>query len=336
MTPYEYLPRQEEIATLEERITSTPPQSHCFVVTGVRGSGKTVLLTALQKRFELRDDWIVIELNPEDDMREGLAAKLYTSARVKKLFFEKNFSVSFQGISFSLTGKNPVMNVEDLLSRMFQEIKRKNKKVLVIVDEASNSAQMKRFALTFQMLIRQDFPLFAVMTGLYENISALENEKNLTFLIRSPRVTIGSLSLSGIATSYQHALNLSYEDAVRYAKITKGYAFAFQLFGNLLYENEGTPDSVILGDFDQQLETYVYRKIWSTLTPMEKTLLRFIKTNGPIACKEIYEAAGVTKEYFSQYRSRLIGKGIIMPADYGQVIFALPRFREFIDRQLDW
>ncbi len=76
-------------------------------------------------KMETLDGWIIIELNPEDEMREALAAKLYSHAKSKHLFLEKEFSFSFQGISFSIKGTNPVPNIDDLLSRMFAALQRK-------------------------------------------------------------------------------------------------------------------------------------------------------------------------------------------------------------------
>ena len=48
------------------------------MLTGIRGSGKTVMLTSLAKEFKKYDDWVVVELNPMKDMLLSLAAKLYS------------------------------------------------------------------------------------------------------------------------------------------------------------------------------------------------------------------------------------------------------------------
>ncbi len=153
------------------------------------------MLTSISKYFVEQDDWIVVGLNPEDDMREALAAKLYTSTKVKHLFLEKNFNFSFHGISFSISGKNPILNIDDLLDKMLKEIARHHKKILITIDEVTNNSYMKQLALSFQMFIRDDYHLFILATGLFENISSLENEKNLTFLIRAPKLYLSPLNL---------------------------------------------------------------------------------------------------------------------------------------------
>lgn len=337
-TPTQYLPRLDETQSIYERIAAPTSLSHCFVITGVRGAGKTVLLTSVAKRFGEDDSWIVVELNPEDDMREALAAKLYSLCKIKHLFLEKNFSFSFHGLTFSIAGKNPILNIDDLLDRMLSEINRQGKKVLVLIDEASNNEYMKRFALSFQILIRHDYPLFLVMTSLYENISGLENEQNMTFLIRAPRIYISSLNINSIAASYQETMGLSQAESFRYARMTKGYAFAFQLLGYLLFEGKKNNESerTILAKLDQYLEEFVYRKIWPSLTPVERAILYALPDESAVTVKTIMENAKMKKESFSKYRDRLIKKGVLVCPSRGKLAFALPRFRHFLDTRFDY
>ena len=333
--PLEYISRVSEKQELIDRITHYPPLSHFFVITGIRGSGKTVLLTSISNYFDNDSDYIVIELNPEDDLREALAAKLYSKCHIKRFFLEKNFSFSFSGVSFSISGKNPVLNIDDLLDKMFAELHRQNKKVIVLIDEAINNKYLKQFALTVQILTRNEYDLFIVATSLYENISAIENEKNLTFLIRSPKIYLTNLNIASIVNSYQEILKVKYEKALEFAKLTKGYAFAFQLLGYLLYESkEKILNSTILSSFDQYLEEYVYNKVWNSLSPVEQDILKEFNSNDDVPVSKMMNALNMKKDYFSKYRERLIKKGIVYSSSRGQLTFALPRFKEFIDTRL--
>lgn len=158
ISPIEYISRIEETNQLISHIQKNPPLSHCFVITGLRGSGKTVILTYISNTFKNLEDWVVIEVNPEDDMREALAAKLYTAENVKRLFLEKNFSFSFHGVSFSLSGKNPVLNIDDLLERMLSVIKKEGKKVLVLIDEVSKTEKMKQLNFSYSSTKGISFP----------------------------------------------------------------------------------------------------------------------------------------------------------------------------------
>ena len=333
--PIKYIARVSEKRELIENITNDPPLSHYYVITGVRGSGKTVLLTSLSKYFENLDDYVVVELNPSDDLRESLAAKLYSKCLVKRLFVEKTLSLSFTGVTFSLNGKNPVFNIDDLLERMFQELKKQNKKVLVLIDEATNSNYLKQFALSSQILIRRDYSLFVVMTCLYENISAIESENNLTFLARAPRVVVAPLSIPAIANSYYEIFDIDNNQAIELAKLTKGYAFAFQLLGYLFFESHDKAITAsLLNEFDQYLEEFVYQQIWKGLSQVEKKILKSFASDGPVRVSTIMESAGMKKESFSKYRDRLIKKGIVFAPSHGELAFTLPRFEVFVSTRL--
>ncbi len=330
--PYQYVERSLSTDELIKSITSTRPTHRSFIVSGVRGSGKTVFLTNLMSKMEMLKDWVVIELNPEDEMREALAAKMYTHAKLKHLFLEKEFSFSFQGLSFSIKGKNPVLNIDDLLDRMFLALKRGGKKVLVCVDEVSSSLEMRRFALSFQILIRQGYELFFLGTGLFENVSELENSKNLTFLIRGFKMELSSLSLASIASSYMESLGVDRQKGAELAKATKGYAFAFQLLGYLLFRSgERSLSENILLQYDEYLSSYVYEKIWSTCSENDKKFLLAIPSNDGVETKEVLARSHLSKDSFSTYRSRLLKKGIIASLGWGKLMLALPRFREFMD-----
>lgn len=66
---------------------------------------------------------------------------------------------------------------------MLDVVKKKGKRVLLTIDEVDNSNQLKEFVQIYQSLIRLDYPLMLLMSGLYDNIFRLQNEKALTFCI---------------------------------------------------------------------------------------------------------------------------------------------------------
>ena len=75
--PNQYIEREMIIDEITEEIESG--ENQCFMLTGVRGSGKTVTLTAIEQYFRKNKDVLVIDLNIERDMLTSLVAKLYDS-----------------------------------------------------------------------------------------------------------------------------------------------------------------------------------------------------------------------------------------------------------------
>ena len=306
-----------------------------FLITGVRGTGKTVMLSHISKQFENMKDWIVVELIPNYDMLEQLASSLYDSSLFNKIFNSKTFGFSFSGISFSISGQKPVTNVISLIEILLDKIKKNKKKVLIAIDEVSNNEYVKTFTQVFQLLIRKECPIHLLMTGLYQNIYELQNNKDLTFLYRAPKIYLEPLNLSAISLSYQELLDISKEEALLLAKETKGYAYAYQVLGHLVYERKNPKiDNNLLMNFDQYLQEYVYDKMYSELSTNDKKILKAFKNDGINSVEELLIDSKMKKNIFSVYRDRLIKRGIIEAPEYGKLILKLPRFYEFINNQI--
>ena len=101
---------------------------------------------------------------------------------------------------------------------MLEKIKKKHKRVLVTIDEAVCNDTMKEFVSLFQIYMRQDLPVFLLMTGLYENIYELQNEKTLTFLYRAPKIELRPLNIGMIAEKYKSIFELTDEELQRWLK----------------------------------------------------------------------------------------------------------------------
>lgn len=217
---------------------------------------------------------------------------------------------------------------------MLKEIDKQHKKVLICIDEAVNNSYMKVFTSSFQMFTRHKLPLFLVMAGLYQNIDALQNEETLTFLYRAPKITLNSLSLSAIALTYKEIFNIDDKTSTELAKLTNGYAFAYQVLGYLCFDNKTTDIKKILPSYDQNLELYVYQKIWMELSDKEKLVVSSI-AKGNTKTKDIREYIDMDSNKFAVYRNRLSKRGIIDTSTYGHISFMLPRFKEIISNYID-
>ena len=120
------------------------------------------------------------------------------------------------------------------------------------------------------------------------------------------------------------------------AFMTKGYAFAYQTLGKYMWdskEKEVTPE--VLRQFDDVLAQKVYKKIWSELAPNDKWFMRFIAQKDSMTASELLETTKKSHNEWSIPRKRLKEKGIIDTDIRGTISIRLPRFKEFIDGQLD-
>lgn len=324
--PINFIPRIDYLQEVKDNFYSETRPNQVFMITGVRGTGKTVLLSKLAKEFEKNKDWIVVDLNPERDMLNSLASQIYNNSKVKHLFLKAKFNLSFNGIGLSVENDKPSDDIESIISKMVEYLSEKDIKLLITIDDAANNQNIKVFAHTFQALLRKDYKVFMLMTGLYENISSIQNNKSLTFLSRVPKLILKPLNMPAIKDSYEEIFNIDSDIAVKMSKLTEGYAYAYQVLGYLMWEEEEKKISKkLLSQFDQYLSEFVYDKIWEGLSEKEINLIIKISRN---------ETLDMKPNEISVYRDRLIKYGVLESRQRGKLSFALPRFKEYIDNKL--
>ena len=326
--------RTSELEQIYNSFNSEQPNSQVYILTGVRGSGKTVAMTVVSDYYANKKEWICVELNPETDMLEQLASKLFDEGKLRNFFSKNEFNYSFKEIGFSINSTVAITNASTFLSKELSHLKKKNKKVLITIDEVISNSYMRIFAHEFQKFIREDYNVCLLMTGLYHNISVLENEKRLTFLYRAPKIYISELNVKAIANSYKKIFNISDKESINLAKTTNGYAYAYQLLGNILYtKNKTKLDEDIIDELDELLYERAYSIIYNKLTNKEKEILKiaaYKDTN-----KEIQESINISKSQLSSYKKKLFLNGIINK-DKERIIFKLPRFKEFLQFKIDY
>lgn len=281
MEPSQYISRFSQTNEIIETFTSENPSSYVYMITGIRGSSKTVMLSNLCNSFSEYDDWIVLDLIPDSDILKAILAKLANKKETKKFILGAKIDLSIFGIGVGVSmERETVYNMETAFEEILIRLSKKEKKLLIAIDEVVNNEFVRVFAATFQVLIRKKLPVFLLATGLYDNIYNLQNEKILTFLYRAPKIMLEPLSISSISRSYEQVLKISVADADRMAKLTKGYAFAYQVLGFIYWDKnikKGLSKSIddLLPEYEEYLESYVYEKIWSELSPKEKKVLVF-------------------------------------------------------------
>ena len=122
--PKEYILRTAITNEIIDDFESENPVSSVYVLTGVRGSGKTVLLSSLYKYFNDVYDFIAVDLNIGDYILEDLAAAIYSNAPIKHRFLKSEFNFGFDGISVKIKGGNPIVSASILLEKMLSILKK--------------------------------------------------------------------------------------------------------------------------------------------------------------------------------------------------------------------
>ncbi len=327
--PEEFISRKVELEEIYNSLSLNLSNNEIFIISGIRGCGKTVAMTSVSDFYKNQNEWIVVDLNSEYDLLNQLASNIIDAGKLRKLFIKAEFNFSFQGFGISLKGDVPILNVSTLLKKIFEYLKKKNIKVLITIDEIVSNQYTRIFAHEFQSFLRENFNVYLLMTGLYDNVASFTKEKSLTFLYRAPKIYLKELNLMSIANSYKKIFSLTQEKSIELAKFTKGYAYGYQLLGDILFTSKdyNLTESNI-EKFDETIYERAYSIIISELTPKEKEILFVSLENN--SNEFIINKLKISKSQLSNYKNVLNKKGII-EKDSSSIIFKLPRFKECLD-----
>ena len=247
------------------------------------------------------------------------------------MFLDFSLTVNLNLLSLSIAKKDCITNSEIIFEKLLEKANEQGKRVLIAIDEINNTPSLKKFANFYQTMVGKGYSVFLLMTGLRENVDSLTSSDAASFLSRTPKIDLGPLSLIGIAKEYQRLLNLSQKEAVDFAKLTYGYAFAYQVLGYLLFESGAkTIDYRLLSRYDAYLQSNGYDVIWKSLSEKEKTFCFALASSESGQGRQIADSIGMKTHNFQAYRNRLIEKGLLLSPGYGQIEFALPRFKEYV------
>lgn len=332
--PKSFIEQDEQNLEIIASFKSDNPEAQVCMLTGIRGSGKTVTMTAIANTFRADPRWIVADLNPERNLLEMLVAQLYRNQAFKSILSNAKFNLFIPGIGGvefdrSSIYNDPAVILDELLDKLTQD----GKKLLVTIDEVSNNQNIREFVSQFQIYIRRNYNVFLIMTGLYENIYDLQNEKTLTFLYRAPKIEMKPLNISLVMLKYQDVFGLDAVSALKMAQFTMGYPYAYQVLGSLCFKRSTTYEKVI-DEFDMILGEYVYRKIWSECSAKDKEVMESLVLSEEGRAEEVRERLNMPKNAYSVYRERLLKKGLVRPSSYGCLELTLPRFKEFVLRTM--
>lgn len=335
MVPYQYIEDEDIVNEIIMRVHSRYVTENCFMLTGIRGSGKTVTMTDIEKKLEDDSDFVVVSLSSTDDILRSLVSRLHDSYRFIKDFINTELNLSLFGIGIAATNIAPSSDLESALMKILDKIKKDGKKLLITIDEVSKNDPMVSFAKTFNLLSRKEYPVYLLMTGLVENITSLENEKDLTFLRRAHKYEMKPLNITLMRQKYMDTFNVDMDTAYNMAGITKGYPVAYQALGQHLWES-GNPvlTDAVLQKFDDTLDVKVYSSIWKSLLENERMYLCYLSEKDGMPVAELLEKSGKKASDFSPYREKLIESKILASPARGIISFALPRFDFFVKQRI--
>ena len=348
--------RDDLIDAVSEAIEDGPgAPARATLYTGPRGSGKTVLLNAVEDRArQMR--WEVISETASPGFVDRITHQ-HLPAILRNLdpkaVHRRLTALSIPlgplgsaGVDWSTIEAHVIQaglrNQIELLTDLLAE----NATGLVItLDEVHHQqiGELRELATTIQHTFREGRELAFVGAGLSSAVSDVVNDEVLTFLRRADRHHLGRVRDEDVRRAIQEPVEL-FGRTVRdealavMAEGTGGYPFLIQLVGYRTWRLHPNEEEISIEDADEgvrqarrRLGSLVYEPALADASDVDRTfLLAMAKDDGPSKMSEIQQRLGVDESYISQYRLRLIAAELIEPKKRGYVDFALPYMREYL------
>ncbi len=348
--------------------------SRPFMLLGLRGVGKTVLLNEIGR--QAANDGLVVS-QVESPEVESLASLLYPlmgkalrrlsavenskSLASKGLRALRNFAASFKvkygdleaGISpeaepgIADTG-NLEYDLPDMFELIGQAAQHSKNAWLLLIDEVQYLSETDLSALIVAMhkMSQKGLPVVLVGAGLPQVArlaGAAKSYAERLFLYP----TIGALTPDAVEKAVANPLkknqaSIEPEALKEIEKRTCGYPFFIQELAFNTW-NCASTNCLTLKDVNQaypitlkNLDESFFRVRFDRLTPREVKFVRTLASlgEGPCAMEDLLTALNSTSSKISPVRSALIKKGVLYSPQHGKIAFTAPLFADFVNRDV--
>ena len=350
LRPKRFLGRDLVINEIENTMEDVNSPWRSTLLTGVRGSGKTAILSDLQRRFKEKDA-IVVLTTPLSGLLDDILGQIHRQlpeSLIKKLPKISSINTGL-GATVSIKDDDKVpsftMTFRYRITTLLEETKKKNKQVIILIDEVQkHSSEMRIFVSIYQQLLMEGFAITLVLAGLPNAIRDILNDEILTFFRRSMQITLNYVDFPLVKQDYYEVFKRKYptmsmEMVNKMAFDTKGYPYLIQLIGYYMWmkleeEKDETKayDSAMIHVMSA-LHTNVHQLIYAELSDADRNFIEVMAEDTEVS--KVYDIAlrlEKSKGYVSRYRTRLIASGIVKPVGHGELAFAIPYMREFLLR----
>lgn len=320
--------------------------------TGARGSGKTVMLNAVEDRAKSAG-WVVISETASPGFVERITRQRLprllanfdgdtVRRRVSGITGPMGVGAVTWDTTESHTAEPGLRNQIELLTDLLGE---SETGLLITLDEIHHNqiGELRDLATTIQHAFREERQLAFAGAGLTSSVSDITNDKVLTFLRRAERHALGPVGRDDVERALRDPIEASgrrvANDALGVmAAGTQGYPFLIQLVGAQTWRLHPTVVDITAEDASQgvinarrRLGSLVHEPALADTSAIDRSfLLAMAQDDGPSKMADIQQRLDVNVNYASQYRLRLIAAELIEPVRRGYVDFAIPYLRDYL------
>jgi hypothetical protein len=341
-----------------------------FLLVGLRGVGKTVLLNEIKTVSEslaykhimieahenkelpelivphLRQVLLQLDLvaNIKDHAKRGLQVLKSFANAVKVKFGELEFAVEAE--TGAADSGDLEVDLPNLLTAVAAAAQACGTPIAIIIDEMQYLSELELSALIMAVhrVAQNNQPLVVVGAGLPQLVGLTGKSKSYAErLFDFPPV--GPLTNSDARNALQGPVE---REGIRFTEaalnaiitITEGYPYFLQEWGYHAWNKAGTDPisvEVVRDTYDaaiKSLDESFFRVRFDRLTPREKDYLRAMAELGPGPHRsgDIAAIEGVKVETVAPLRNGLVKKGMIYSPAHGDTAFTVPLFDQYMKR----
>ncbi|MGO1523719.1 MAG: ATP-binding protein [Nesterenkonia sp.] len=318
------------------------------IFTGARGVGKTVMLGEAEDEAR-RAGWAVISETATRGFLGRIGQAMHPLVEELGSGPPKRRVTGLGVAGFSIDTELPP-NQQTSWRQLGEELLRlldsQGTGLAITLDEihGANRDELAQLAASVQHFIRAGLPVALVFAGLPAAVSDLLEEGVATFLRRADRVDLHATTVDEVEASYAEVFATLPDpiapDLLRTAAdATGGYPFLIQLVGYHLWQvAEATSGPLDAEHVDLAVAAarrrntrMVIEAALAAASPKDLEFLRAMtQDNGPSRTADIGHRLHDARNTTGNYRARLIDAGLIEPAGYGKIKFAIPGLREHL------
>lgn len=321
-----------------------PNRSTIFI--GPRGSGKTVLLRTIAREASPMG-WVCVNVSA----RTGLYDEILDGAKFAGGHLLSDLTKStLRSLQIGPIGFERDVTTQEWNSRRFvlqdivSDLNSQDIGLLVTIDEIDPSCEeLIDFIDTYQHFVSEERDVALLMAGLPGQVSALLQDKSVSFIRRAFQRHLRPIDLLEVEESLFETLvangkTIDADALAMAAEATHGLAFAVQLLGYYLWRLSYGRSEVTEQDAVEAARLsrrdLVNSIIAPTLDELTQRELEYLSAmaqdEGPSNTSDVAARMGISMSNASNVRRRLITYGVIADKRMGVVDFELPLMREYL------
>lgn len=353
---------------LIERVRSGRPEKS-LLVTGLRGVGKTVLLSTFRDLAESAGfktaetevthetgfkpmmarlgRRVLLELNPIEKVKD----RALHAARVFKAFTLKmpggfEIGVDIDAVRGKADSGNLSEDLSDLLTALGEAAREKKTGVVFLFDEIQflERGDMEALIAALHYVTQRSLPVTVVGAGLPqlpklagEAKSYAERLFNFPLIDRLPDDAARDAL---VKPAREHGVEYSRDGTDAIVKFTEGYPYFLQEYGKHVW-NIAPKSPIALSDVQRarpgvqaQLDENFFRVRIGRTTAAERRYISAMAAlgRGPYKTGDIAAKLGTDSPRVAPLRNQMITKGLVYSPSHGITDFTVPQFDDFLRR----